>query len=305
MERVAFTRLMQRLSQTVSLAEIVTDASPSIMKRFRELRMSEEGLQKTMHSLDIWHCAKSILKNLHKKANIKGNDSLKEWIDGIINDFWYSCSQSNGDAEKLKECWFGLLHRVCGEHEWGLSSCNHGPLEESEPKTYLKKGSEAAEALRQVVHDKRLVQKLSHYTTFRHTSELEAFDSMQLKYVPKRTAFQYLGFTCRTMLASIDHNIHSLRCPVCTRDGRQIFKRKYSKRTKKWQAAVVKTPKDYFHIPFLIARILKQRKEDKKPVTRHFNTLEMDPKRTHPVIAVGRTPTSTASLEEEFKSRKV
>ena len=280
MERLAFTRLMQRLGQTSSLPEIVTDASPLIMKRFRELRMSEAGLQKTMHSLDVWHCAKSILKNLHKKANSKGNECLKEWIDGIINHFWYSCAQSNGNAEKLKECWFGVVHHVCGEHEWGLSSCNHGPLVESEPKTYLKKGGEAAEALRQVVHDKKLVQKLSHYTTFRHTSDLEAFNSMQLKYVPKRTAFQYLGFTCRTMLAAIDHNIHSFRSPACTKDGRQIFKRKYSKRTKKWHAEVVKTPKDYFHIPFLIAKILKHRKEDKKPATRHFNILERDPKRT-------------------------
>ena len=136
-----------------------------------------------------------------------------------------------------------------------------------------------------------------------HTSDLEAFNSMQLKYVPKRTAFQYLGLTCCTMLAAIDHNIHSFRGPACTKDGRQIFKRKHSKRTKKWHAEVVKTPKDYFHIPILIAKILKHRKEDKKPATRHFKILERDPKRTHPVIAFGQTTTSTALLEEEFKSK--
>ena len=61
----------------------------------------------------------------------------------------------------------GVLHHVCGEHEWSLGSCKHGPLTENEPKKVLDKNSKTMEALRDIVWDKRFIKSLEHYTLFR------------------------------------------------------------------------------------------------------------------------------------------
>ena len=83
----------------------------------------------------------------------KETSELKQWIDPIVNHFWFSCQSCDGDLSELKEMWFGVVHHVCGEHEWGDSSCIHGPLTSEEPKEYLSKKSKAAEALRNVVYE--------------------------------------------------------------------------------------------------------------------------------------------------------
>ncbi|PFX12866.1 hypothetical protein AWC38_SpisGene23107 [Stylophora pistillata] len=127
-------------------------------------------------------------------ARVKGYESLKEWIDDV-------------------EVWFGVLHHVCGEHNWAEGECRHSPEETpSNGKTYLKKSSRALAALRK---DWSLIKKwlsnLTFYVRFRHTSVLESYNSMLTKYAPKRMAFEYPYFIMRIMLAAIDHNMHLCR----------------------------------------------------------------------------------------------
>lgn len=71
----------------------------------------------------------------------------------------------------------GIVHHVCGEHEWGLSQCLHGPLSDQEPKTYLTKNSKPVEALREIIFDKKLLSSLHFYTHFRleYTLTTQAF----------------------------------------------------------------------------------------------------------------------------------
>ena len=67
-----------------------------------------------------------------------------------------------------QDSWFGVLHHVCGEHEWADGECDHGPLVEEEGgKTMLPKNSKAMEAIRKVVIDPRFLSTLQHYVTFR------------------------------------------------------------------------------------------------------------------------------------------
>eukprot|EP00795_Rhopilema_esculentum_P010163 gene10163-18831_t len=84
-------------------------------------------------------------------------------------------------VHKARQCWFGVLHHVCGEHQCGLGECQHEQLTADEPKTYLEKSSEVLESLRQVICDKKLVGSLHYYTKFRHTSYIESFNSMLTK----------------------------------------------------------------------------------------------------------------------------
>lgn len=104
MEREGLTRILTRLASKTTISEIVTDASASILKRIRDMKDADENLANMHHSLDVWHRAKAIMKNLQKKARTKGNEELIPWIDAIVNHFWYSCAQSKDDTEQLMVC---------------------------------------------------------------------------------------------------------------------------------------------------------------------------------------------------------
>lgn len=104
MEREGLTRILTRLASKITISEIVTDASASILKRIQDLKVADENLANIYHSLDIWHRAKAVMKNLQKKARTKGNEELIPWIDAVVNHFWYSCAQSKGDTEQLMVC---------------------------------------------------------------------------------------------------------------------------------------------------------------------------------------------------------
>ena len=260
-------------------------------------------LRDLQHSLDVWHKAKSLSKMLHKAANDKEAAALKPWIPGIINHFWYSCQIANGDIEKLKDCWFGVVHHVRGEHTWSGSACLHGPNTTSEPKQVLQKKSKPAEALRAVVFDKKFISNLDRYTGFRHTGSVETFNSMLTKYAPKRIAFEYIYFVCRMALAAIDHNMHLHRQLAKTKDGKEIFKVKYSKRTKTHHAEPVKVNKDYSYIPQLLSRILQRRKESTGTVLARNIRNERDPKHIAPLIDPMILPPTKDLLIKEHQSR--
>ena len=83
-----------------------------------------------------------------------------------------------------------MLHHVVGEHEWILpysnsevNGCRHGPLEDEDLEKYLEKGEPAHEALRSIVMDKRLLNKIPYFLNFRY----------EYKYVPVNL-FYTLGY---------------------------------------------------------------------------------------------------------------
>eukprot|EP00795_Rhopilema_esculentum_P016102 gene16102-7456_t len=262
MEREGLTRLLLRLMHEIDITEIVTDASSSIIKRIKELQGKYPRLQELQHSLDVWHKAKSLSKMLHKAAKDKEAAALKPWIPSIINHFWYSCQIANGDTEKLKDCWFGVVHHVCGEHTWSGSACLHGPSTSSEPKQVLEKKSKPAEALRAVVFDRKFLTNFEMYTSFRHTGPFAK-----------------------------------------TKDGKEIFKVKYSKRTKSHHAEPVKVDKEYAYIPHLLAKILQCRKESTASVLTRNIRSERDPKNIAPLIDPMVLPPTKDLLVKEHYSR--
>ncbi|XP_068735198.1 uncharacterized protein [Montipora capricornis] len=212
MEKEGLRRLLEKMASVLPFSELATDASSSIMKLVRDMKEKFPQLVELFHSLDIWHKAKKLSKCLHQAAHRRGCETLKEWIDDIVNHFWFCCQSCDGSVDELKETWFGVLHHVCGEHEWAGGACKHSPDETgTSGKTYLAKSSKALTALREVVLDKKWLNNLEFYVRFRHTSVLESYNSMLTKYAPKRMAFEYPYFIMRIMLAAIDHNMHLSR----------------------------------------------------------------------------------------------
>lgn len=242
--------------------------------------------------------AKKLSKCLHQAARVKGCEPLKEWIDDIVNHFWFCCQTCEGSVDELKEVWFGVLHHVCGDHKWAEGECKHSPEETpSNGKTYLKKSSKPLAALRKVVLDKKWLNNLAFYVRFRHTSVLESYNSMLTKYAPKRMAFEYPYFIMRIMLAAFDHNMHLSRGQQLNAAGEERGHRKYSKRTQKFHAEMVKEEKAYSYFPFLMAKMLKERCLLEGSFSQKTDDNVFNPKQIAPTIGMKAAP----STEELMK----
>lgn len=69
----------------------------------------------------------------------------------------------------LQDKWLGIVHHVCGEHEWDGGCCSHGPLTETEGgKEYLAMNSKAAKELKKIVLDRDWMKSLENYVFFRY-----------------------------------------------------------------------------------------------------------------------------------------
>lgn len=67
-----------------------------------------------------------------------------------------------------------MLHHIVDEHEWVLSDgksdgkCDHGVLEDNERnKPWLVKDSKPHKALRNIILNKRFLNEVHYYTSFR------------------------------------------------------------------------------------------------------------------------------------------
>ena len=112
----------------------------------------------------------------------------------------------------------------------------------------------------------------------------------------------YQVYKGRRQLAAVDWNYHINR-PISLKDsGEAQHTRKYNQRTKEWNTRVVKVSKDFAYIPILMAKIFKQRIDDRNPVDRHVSLSEDDPARIAPTIAQV-PPVSSKELFIKHKSR--
>eukprot|EP00112_Aurelia_sp_Birch-Aquarium-sp1_P013136 Seg2779.3 transcript_id=Seg2779.3/GoldUCD/mRNA.D3Y31 product="hypothetical protein" protein_id=Seg2779.3/GoldUCD/D3Y31 len=167
MEVYALKKLLEKLIDTITVAELITDASTSVAKLIRNMKALYKPFENIYHGMDMWHKSKSLNKKLHKAAAVKGQEELNQWIDSIVNHFWFCCQECNGNVSELKVTWTNLLHHVCGEHVWSDGECKHGPPTDAEPKTPLKRDGKAMIALREIVWDKKFLSSLDHYVRFR------------------------------------------------------------------------------------------------------------------------------------------
>ena len=137
---------------------------------------------------------------------------------------------------------------------------------------------------------------------YRHASKLENFNSMLLKYAPKRVGFQNDAFTARTLLAAIDHNAHLHRKTLLTKDGNPKYNKVFSKRSSNWRVSVVKEDKTYDYWTTISTRVLKSRRDDKGSILRSTPLPDDHPQKIAPSIALKPIP-KTVDLVEKSLSR--
>ena len=158
---------------------------------------------------DPWHIAKSVCEKLSAASKKSGCSELAPWIPFIVNHLWWSA-----------ERWLSVIHHMTNRHEWAgnrhFHKCEHGRLttEEQRRKKWLKPGSTAHTALLNIVKDKHLLKDIVHLVECKHTTALEVYHSLYLKYLPKLMHFTHDVMKAGTMLAALDHNFNSNRPQV-------------------------------------------------------------------------------------------
>ena len=195
---------------------------------------------------------------------------------------------------------------MVNEYEWilsyrnsGESACKQGPLNVDREKGWLKKGSAPHKALRDIVMNKRLLQKIPYYLNCRSISELENFHNLILKYASKRNAYKPPAYRARNELAALDHNAHCGRAVTTNKDGTIRSHRHYSKKGCRWSAYDVKTEKSYPHVPSIMRGIIEARLGDAVGMNQKVILERDDPRRLSAPIP----PPPTAEIIAEKRSR--
>ena len=99
------------------------------------------------------------------------------------------------------------------------------------------------------------------------------------------------------MLAAIDHNMHLSRGKqvntVC--DARRH--RKYSKRTQKFHAEIIKEEKTYSYFPFMVAKMLKERCVLEGSFSQPTDDNQFNPKQIAPTTGMKAAPSTEELLK--------
>lgn len=202
------------------------------------------------HEFDVWHLSKSLLKKLGKLE--KKSKLLSEWSRAITNHLWWSSETCEGNPQLLLEKFTSLLKHVCNIHEWTNEdgeekTCEHRPLSDTEKQEikWIRFGSTDYQALQTEIMNKTFLNDLKHTSHYCHTSSLESYHNVRLKYVPKRIHFSYNGMYIRSILAILDHNFNIDREVVggdvqfSKASKRWHFKNKYEKKDYSWKSSLL------------------------------------------------------------------
>ena len=106
---------------------------------------------------------------------------------------------------------------------------------------------------------------------------------------------RYPYFIMRILLAAIDHNFHLFRKPKQSQGGELAGHRKYSKRTQRYHAEIVKEDKTYAYFPYMVARMLQTRRAFEGSFSARSDVDEFNPKQIAPTLAM-KAPPPTAEL---------
>lgn len=240
METVGCDRALKSTKEKMNITLLATDRNPSIAKLLRQ------NYPRINHQYDLWHISKSVTKRLHNASKVKGNEILDLWLRGIVNHLWWSSATCDGNDDLLCEKWISILNHVTDNHSWSsginFHACEHTELEyDNRDKPWIIRGSTAYESLQSIVTDKKLLSDLRKTNLFVHTSYLESFHNVILKYAPKRTYFPPRFMSMRVQLAIIDHNLGIGREQNLTLQSETVWR----KSTKRFKERNIHVPKSY------------------------------------------------------------
>ena len=200
---------------------------------------------------------------------------LETFHDGtsIINHFWYSCRNSEGDGQKLIEIFHSFLLHISNSHTLttgafsrlrgdnlyprftSVLKCAHGKLQKIHLRrgNWVKRTSPTFKELFEKVTSKQLTEDMMHCCEFLHTGSLENYHNVRLKYLPKRVAFTRETTVIRSMIAIIETNRN---VKSTTSFEKPKMYARYSKKSAKWVLRKGYKEKDYTYRDEILASIV-------------------------------------------------
>ena len=165
----------------------------------------------------------------------------------------------------------------------------------SDDKPLIQYGSDAYNALKDIVLDAKLMDEMCYCADYMHTYKIESFNSLRLKYLSKRTAFSYSSMVTASMVAALDYNYHLKRDYRVKEDGTPLLHRKFNPRSKRLFVSNVKQAKDYPYVPAILA-LVRKFATNPECVPEMVRMADFDPATIAPTIR-GLAETNTPSLE--------
>ncbi|XP_067027400.1 uncharacterized protein [Acropora muricata] len=137
---------------------------------------SADAFKDGFHSLDVWHKAKSIRKNLLKVSNVKETNKIAKWSEKSIKHFWYfcgicfeGCSTDDEALDKLKDKWIGLVPHI---HEWPSETCELEELPEEHALPLFDRHDKDFQALQKIILEPFLLESMAYYMNRRAGPDL-------------------------------------------------------------------------------------------------------------------------------------
>ena len=118
----------------------------------------------------------------------------------------------------------------------------------------------------------------------------------------------FIALCIRMLVSALDHNMHTFRVQATTKDGKLIWRKQYSKCTKRWHPEPVKAEKSFEYIPYLMATILRARLDNKATAERVLSFPEEHPRHLVPTMALRESPELiflVQGCQSRFQSKKV
>lgn len=265
MEKEGFIRLLNNLQKEGLKIDIIsTDKHTQI----RKLMRVDPTFKNIKHQFDPWHIAKGICKKLNKAAKKNALKSLLEWVPSIVNHFWWSVSTCNKDPQLLYEKFSSVIYHTVNKHEWGgykkFKKCEHPPLtkEEAAQKKWLVEGSEAHQYLASLLKNKNTKNDMKYLTEAIHTTNVEVFNNLLLKYIPKQYHFEYDHMIMGAYLTALDNNFNCQRRQAKVNSGENVGKYRYKiawrKPSHKFIARKIYTKKSYDYLKIMMSSVYKR-----------------------------------------------
>ena len=258
MELEGLKRCLNHLQdENVTISKLATDRHVQVRAHMKKERPNIK------HNFDVWHMAKSVQKKLTKKAQTKPCAALKPWIHAIVIHLWWCAKTSQGNATECVERWKSIVYHTANIHHWDgcqhFDQCVHPPIprETEQRKQWLKVGSPAHDALKEVAWNKSLLKDIAMLAEFIHTGILEMYHGlMAKKYCKKLQHYSYEGMRARTQLAILDHNHNVGRTQAQTKEGAKKHKFVSPKGSQGWVAKPQYEEKSYQFLGDLMTGLL-------------------------------------------------
>ncbi|XP_057308714.1 uncharacterized protein LOC130646995 [Hydractinia symbiolongicarpus] len=271
MEKEGFLRCINTIQSDldVKIRVISTDRHVSIKK----LMQTDPRFKHIIHQFDPWHIGKGILKKMIKASKKKDFQLLARWAPAVVNHLYWSIATCKGDGKELAERFVSVVHHTANKHTFPQNSiykeCEHQKLtdEDKRQKEWFQMGSPAHNVLIHIVTQKTLVKDLEQMNEQIHTTMLEVFHSLKIRYLPKSSIFGMEKMIAGTQLAILDHN-------NCRREQKYqvddegtatpLFQIAYSKPTKRFVAKPVKEEKEIGYLFYIIQKKILRASSGKK-----------------------------------------